>query len=381
MLYVISKLNRMNKMNNSNRRTFVKNLGYGLGALTLAPSLAAFSACIPGAGERKLGIALVGLGGYSTGQLAPALQQTNNCYLAGIVTGTPSKAESWSEKYKIPKESIYNYENFDTIKDNKNIDIVYVVLPVSMHKDFTIRAAKAGKHVICEKPMALNAADCLDMIAACKKAGVMLSIGYRLHFEPHNQEVMRLGQQQEYGKILSIDSGNGFTWGRSSDSWRLKKALSGGGALMDMGIYAIQAARYTTGMEPLFVTARETKTNADLFKEVDDTITWELEFPGKIMAKGKSSYSSNISFLDVKAERGKFGLGPAYGYSGIAGYNASGPMDHPQINQQAGQMDDFVSCIMTGKKTRVPGEEGWKDMKVIDAIYRSIASGKKERIG
>lgn len=370
----------MNKISNPHRRSFVKALSFGIGSLTLAPALNALGSCFPANGNGTLGIALVGLGGYSSGQLAPALQQTHNCYLAGIVTGTPSKAKDWSEKYKIPKDNIYNYENFDSIKTNKNIDIVYVVLPVSMHKEFTVRAAKAGKHVICEKPMALNAADCLHMIDACKQAGVMLSIGYRLHFEPHNQEVMRLGQQRTYGKITALDSGNGFSWGRGNDSWRLKKALSGGGALMDMGIYAIQAARYTTGMEPLFVTATETKTNPELFKEVDDTITWALEFPGGLIAKGKSSYSSNISFLDVQAERGKFGLKPGYGYSGIAGYNAKGPMNHPQVNQQAGQMDDFASCIKTGKQTRVPGAEGWKDMKVIDAIYRSIDSGKKERI-
>lgn len=370
----------MNNKIKASRRTFVKTISYGVGALTLTPALNAIGSCFPKPKGEKLGIALVGLGGYSTGQLAPALQQTQNCYLAGIVTGTPSKADSWSKQYNIPSENIYNYQSFDRIKDNKSIDIVYVVLPVSMHKDFTIRAAKAGKHVICEKPMALKAADCLEMIAACKLARVMLSIGYRLHFEPHNQEVMQLGQQRKYGEILSIDSGNGFKWGRSSDSWRLKKALSGGGALMDMGIYAIQAARYTTGMEPLFVTAKETKTNSDLFKEVDDTIDWELEFPGGLVARGKSSYSSNLSFLDVKAKEGKFGLGPAYGYSGIAGYNTKGPMDHPQVNQQAMQMDDFAHCIANGQRTRVPGEEGWKDMKIIDAIYRSIASGRKEPI-
>lgn len=370
----------MSKISKPERRSFIKTLSLGVGTLTLAPALNALGSCFPNTGNKKLGIALVGLGGYSTGQLAPALQQTTNCYLAGIVTGTPSKATEWSERYKIPKANIYNYENFDAIKDNKAIDIVYVVLPVSMHKEFTIRAAKAGKHVICEKPMALNAGDCLEMIAACKQAGVMLSIGYRLHFEPHNQEVMQLGQQRSYGEIKEIDSGNGFKWGRSNDSWRLKKALSGGGALMDMGIYAIQAARYTTGMEPVFVTAKESKSDPILFKEVDDTITWELEFPDGLVAKGKSSYSSNISFLDVQAERGKFGLGPAYGYGGIAGYNNKGPMTHPQVNQQARQMDDFANCINTGKNTRVPGEEGWKDMKVIDAIYRSIGSGKKERI-
>jgi predicted dehydrogenase len=363
-----------------NRRKFIRSASYGAAALALAPALNALGSCAPDQQKKKLGIALVGLGGYSTGQLGPALQQTRNCYLAGVVTGTPEKAESWSAKYNIPKENIYNYSNFDDIANNKAIDIVYVVLPVSMHKDFTIRAAKAGKHVICEKPMALNAADCSEMIDACKKAKRMLSIGYRLHFEPHNIEVMRLGQKQVFGKLTAIDSGNGFSWGRGADSWRLKKAMSGGGALMDMGIYAIQAARYTTGKEPLYVTATEEKSNLQLFKEVDDTIRWQLEFPQELIAKGMSSYSQNISFLKVNAENGSFGLSPAYGYGGIAGTTSKGPMDFPQINQQAAQMDDFAQCVQLGKQTRVPGEEGLRDMKVIDAIYRSIASGKREQI-
>lgn len=140
----------------------------------------------------KLGIALVGLGSYSAAELAPALQETQHCYLAGIVTGTPSKTDDWKKKYNIPDKNIYTYQSFDSIKDNPDIHIIYVVLPNSMHADYVVRAAKAGKHVICEKPMAVKVADCDRMIQACKDAGVMLSIGYRLHFEPYNKEMMRL---------------------------------------------------------------------------------------------------------------------------------------------------------------------------------------------
>src|SRR5688572_7613309 len=118
--------------------------------------------------DGKLGIALVGLGSYATGQLAPALQQTKDCYLAGIVTGTPAKAEKWKSQYNLADKNIYNYQNFDRIKDNPDIDVIYVVLPNSMHAEYVIRAAKAGKHVICEKPMAVTVEDCDEMIAACK---------------------------------------------------------------------------------------------------------------------------------------------------------------------------------------------------------------------
>ena len=325
-------------------------------------------------------MALVGLGSYATYELAPALQETSNCYLAGIVTGTPAKQKMWSDKYNIPQKNIYNYQNFDNISSNPDIDIVYVVLPVSMHKEYTIRAAQAGKHVISEKPMAISSADCQEMIDACKKAGRKLSIGYRLHFEPYNQEMMRLGQQKVYGKLLQIDCGNGFVYGGDPNAWRLKKAMAGGGGLMDMGVYCIQGARYVTGEEPTYVTAREEKTKPDLFKEVDETIYFDLEFPSGCIAKGISSYNMNTNYLRVKGEKGDFELSEAYRYGGMVGKTPKGPMNFPQINQQTAQMDDFANCITQNKNTIVPGEMGMQDMKIVEAIYRSVASGKREKI-
>src|SRR5215217_2684998 len=212
------------------RREFLYNLCFSLGGSFL---MAPFANCQSAPKSKpmtqhdhlkKLGIALVGLGSYSTYQLAPALQQTQHCYLAGIVTGTPAKEKMWAAQYNIPASNIYNYQNFDRIADNKDIDIVYVVLPIALHKEFTIRAAQAGKHVICEKPMALNAQECRDMIYACKKANRMLSIGYRLHFEPYNLEMMRLGQQKVFGAVQAIDCANGYVWGDDTTAWRLKKA-------------------------------------------------------------------------------------------------------------------------------------------------------------
>ncbi|AYL96381.1 Gfo/Idh/MocA family protein [Mucilaginibacter celer] len=362
----------------TSRRNFIRNASLGIGSLALSPTLIQLAAAKP---AKKLGIALVGLGYYSGGQLAPALQQTQHCYLAGIVTGTPSKAVDWAKKYNIQQKNIYNYQNFDEIAKNPDIDIVYVVLPVSMHKEYTIRAAQAGKHVICEKPMALNAADCKDMIAACKKANRLLSIGYRLHFEPHTIELMRLGQKQVYGKVKSIDTGNGFTYGGDPNAWRLKKALAGGGGLMDMGIYSIQGSRYTLGQEPIRVKATQEKTKPDLFKEVDETVFWELQFPGGQKVTGKSSYNHDWGYLKAEAEKGNFELGPAFGYGGIDGKVNGSQMQFPQINQQAAQMDDFALCVTQNKQSRVPGEEGLKDMLVVDAIYRSLDSGKWEKIG
>ena len=371
------------------RREFVVQISYlGIGSLALT-SLSSFASC--GAtdnrsaenqkaqqAKKKLGIALVGLGSYSKGQLAPALKETQDCYLAGIVTGSPDKVDKWRQDYDIPAENVYNYENFDSIKDNPAIDIVYVVLPNAMHADFTIRAAKAGKHVICEKPMAVTVEDCDRMIAACKEAGKMLSIGYRLHFEPYNKEAMRIGQEQVFGKLKKIKAEHGMG---STSGWRLDKELAGGGPLMDVGIYCVQAARYTTGLEPIAVTAiEEPKTDSEKYKEIEESLTWQMEFPGGILAECKCSYSKPQNLLRGDAENGWFELRPAYAYRGISGETAKGKMNFEQVNQQALQMDDFARAIKDKRATPVSGEMGRQDVKILQAIYKAMESGKRVEI-
>ncbi len=328
--------------------------------------------------QEKLGIALVGLGSYSTRQLAPALQETGLCQLAGVVTGTPSKEALWQERYPQLTGHVYNYDNFDRIADDEAIDIVYVVLPNSMHAEFTIRAAQAGKHVICEKPMAVSAAEAQTMIDACDAASRRLYIGYRLHFEPHNLEAMRIGREQVFGKVKYMQTAFGFRIGDPSQ-WRLKKALAGGGALMDVGIYALQAARYVTGEEPVEVTAQEYKTDPEKFAEVDETITWQMTFPSGCVATCATTYAAYEERLYATAERGWVELRPAYGYGGIRGRTSDGPMDFPQVNQQARHMDGIADSIMNGHETTVGGEEGLRDMRVIDAIYESIRTGGEVR--
>jgi predicted dehydrogenase len=328
--------------------------------------------------QHKLGIALVGLGGYSSGELAPSLQETQHCYLAGIVTGSPQKAEKWKKQYEIPDKNIYNYQNFDTIIDNPDIDIVYVVLPNSMHAEYTIRAAKAGKHVICEKPMAVSVDECERMITASREAGKMLSIGYRLHFDPYHLEMMRLGQKKIYGPIKKIKAENGMD---GTSGWRLDKKLSGGGPLMDLGVYCIQGARYTTGLEPLAVTAQEgPKTNPGMFKDIEETISWQMEFPEGIKAECMCSYSKGTNLLRAEAEKGWFELSPTYAYRGLKGRTSEGEMDLPHVNQQARQMDDFAKAIKEKRPTPVPGEMGLQDVKIIKAIYKAMETGKRVKV-
>ena len=358
------------------RRAFVRTLALGAGGTLLLPA-----ALAEAQSTRKLGVALLGLGKYSTGQLAPALQQTKHCRLAGVVTSSPEKAAKWQQQYGIPAKNCYDYKTFDRIVDNPDIDIVYVVTPNALHAEYAVRAAQAGKHVICEKPMATTVADCQRMIAASQKAGKKLSIGYRLHFEPHNQEMMRLGQTQAYGKLTHLASDNAFKFRPGSDTpWRVDKTLAGGGPLMDMGIYCLQGCLYTKGQVPTSVTAKfAPNTDPQLFKNVEAAIDWQLRFADGATADCHTSYAENLPGR-LRAEAGSnwFELQPAFGYGGLAGRTSKndGKLDLPNINQQAAQMDDFAQCVLENRPTRVPGEMGLRDVQLLLAIYRAAETGR-----
>ena len=326
----------------------------------------------------RLGVALVGLGYYSRDLLAPALQQTKHCYLAGIVTGTPSKAETWKKQYNIPDKNIYNYQNFDQIANNPDIDVVYVVLPPSMHHEYTIRAAKAGKHVWCEKPMAMNEKECLEMIDACKKNKRSLAIGYRLQHEPNTIEYRRIINQKLLGKVQKLNCAAGYRDNRT-DHWKQKKEM-GGGVLYDMGVYAIQGARLGTGMEPVsIISAQTSTTRPEIYTNgLDETTIATLEFPGGILANIKTSFGENINFLDIDCEKGSVKLAPYSAYAGVKGKSPLGEINYTYEVpfQQATQMDDDAMAIMAKKPMLVPGEEGLRDIRIVEAIYKSAGQGK-----
>ena len=357
------------------RREFLKT------AVLTAPALRSLAwAAEPPA--RKIGYALVGLGRLSGGQLAPALQSTKYCRLTGLVSGSPEKAREWAQKYGVPERSIYNYENFDSIKDNPDIDVVYVVLPNSMHAEYTIRAAKAGKHVLCEKPMAVSSKECEAMIAACRDAQRQLMVGYRLHFEPFNREMMRLSREKVFGPVRTIEAAAGFRIGDPAQ-WRLKKALSGGGSLLDVGVYSLQAARYIAGEEPVAVSAQWTKTDAVKFKDVEEeTIQFTLKFPGGAVANCTGSYATRLTRWHAGAEDGWFELSPAFGYGPLKGRTFRTGDDQPKempfdnVNHFVAEMDDFAQCILSGRPTSVPGEEGRRDLRVCEAIYEAAGNGR-----
>lgn len=329
--------------------------------------------------KEKLGIALVGLGYYSTDLLAPALQMTEKCYLAGIVTGTPAKAETWKKKYNIPDKNIYNYQNFDQIANNPDIDVVYVVLPPSMHLEYTVRAAKAGKHVFCEKPMAMNVAECEAMIKACNDNKVNLAIGYRCQHDPNVQAYMKVGKEKPFGKIKMINSAAGYFDGRTTH-WKQSKAL-GGGCMGDMGVYALQGARLATGEEPISVTAQASTTRPEIYKEVEETMMFQLQFPSGALANCMTSFGINMNYLQVNYERGWVKIEPQSAYNGINGSMSNGTIiNFPIKNQQAKQLDEDCMALMNKTQLIAPGEEGLRDIRVVEAIRKAASTGQQVKI-
>ncbi|TGX52715.1 Gfo/Idh/MocA family oxidoreductase [Sphingomonas gei] len=356
----------------------------GSGAALLAAALPACGRAQE-APKRKLGYAIVGLGSYATRQIMPRLQDCEFAKLTALVSGTPEKLERFGSEYGIPKTHRYSYANFDSIRDNPDIDLVYVVLPNSLHAEYSIRASQAGKHVLCEKPMAVSSAECEAMIAAAKKAGKKLMIGYRCHFEQYNRHGIELVQSGFIGRPRLITSEHGFN--AQPGQWRLDRPLSGGGSMMDIGIYSLNAARYLAGEEPIEVSAMESTDRSDpRFRNVEDRIDWQMRFPSGALANCASSYTSNHNAWRVTSTEGWVGMEPATSYEGHQMWVRKGGKAEQRTlpaaakNQFVAQLDHFAECARTGREPLVAGEEGLRDLRLIEAIYRSAREGKAIRV-
>jgi glucose-fructose oxidoreductase len=324
--------------------------------------------------KKKLGVALVGLGYYSTDLLAPALQLTQYCELKGIVTGSPEKIPIWQTKYGILDKNIYNYQNMHTIADNDEIDVVYIVLPPALHAKYSIIAANAGKHVWCEKPMEVSSEKCQSIIKACADNKVKLSIGYRMHHEPNTQTLMQWAKSTPYGKINHIHAEAGYYESRVTH-WKQIKEL-GGGAMYDMGVYPLNAIRYTKGMEPIAVSARHQTKRPEIYHQVDEATLFDLKFSDGSTASGKTSFAHNINDLKVDCESGNYHLRPFQSYTGVSGGASDGTVLKAfKGNQQAKQMDSDALALMKDKPVLVPGIEGLKDIAIVEKIYSSAANG------
>jgi glucose-fructose oxidoreductase len=360
------------------RRDFLRGLSITTAGLALGPNY--ITDLLAQNSGRKLGVAMLGLGNYATNQLAPALLETKLCQLTAVVTGHPEKGQKWANQYNLKKENIYSYENFDRIANNRDVDIVYVVTPPALHPEFTIRAAKTGKHVISEKPMATSVADCDRMIDTCKRAKVQLGIGYRMHYDLFRKELMRIVQTQELGTFMKM-AGN-FSFVMNEHQWRIEKKLAGGGAMMDLGIYVVQAAIQAANADPVSVTAHEEpKQRPDFFNETEETLKFTLNFANGATCEGTTSFNGQGNNFRAEGSKGWFEMSRgAFSYNGGVGQTSKGPLNFPWINQQAAQIDDFAECVLTGRKTPVPGEMGRTHMAIISAVYEAARTGKVVKV-
>lgn len=401
-------------MQTTSRRSFIENVGTGVMAGSLFPVTSLASSDSPGVPGRdpidvqlsplfdptelkeaalpkiippvrRVGYCLVGLGHLSLGQILPAFGQSKYARPVALVSGDAAKANKVAAQYGIDAKNIYSYQTFDQIAGNKEIEAVYIVLPNSMHEEFVIRAAKAGKDILCEKPMATSSASARRMIDACKSAGKKLMIAYRIQYEPKNNLIKEWVRNEMFGKVKIIESFHGQNQGDPTQ-WRQKKALAGGGPLPDVGIYNINTTRFLLGMEPQWVSASLIQPKDDpRFKEVEESLIFQMGFPGNVIAYGGCSYGVHKSarYRCLTDKGAWFGMDPAFGYTGlqIELSQARGELEYKQQvsvedkQQFATELDHFSECIIHNVNPNTPGEEGLKDMVLIEAMYASAASG------
>src|SRR5215475_2672060 len=373
----------MSKDNEITRRGFMTRVGQGLMAANAAGVLlkdAAAQLVVPEPPGKKLGWAIVGLGSLSIHQILPAFAQCEKSKVVALVSGHPDKAAKLAARYGVNPKSIYNYQNYDSIKDNAEVDIIYIVLPNGMHCEYTVRGLQAGKHVLTEKPMANTPAECQQMIDAGRKANRKLMVAYRCRYEPYNQEAIRVARSNELGTTKVILADAGFNMG-DPNQWRLKKDLAGGGSLMDIGIYALQAARYLSGEEPKEVNAMMYSTPGDVrFKEVEEAINFQLRFPSGILANCSSSYGyDSQNRYRVVGTDGWVELEPATIYSDLRmrvhKNNVLEEVQLPVKDHFALEMDHMSECVMENKEPLTPGEEGLRDLTIMMKIYEAAKTG------
>lgn len=336
----------------------------------------------------SVGFAIIGLGGYALNQMMPRFSQAKRAHVAALVSGNPDKLRRVGDAYGVPEDARYSYEAFAKIAADDRVDAVYIVLPTGLHAEWTIRAFAAGKHVLCEKPMAISSKDCERMIAAARRADRKLMIAYRSHFEPYNLEAMKLMQQKAVGDIRLVRTEQAYRMGPTSpgQNWRVNRALAGGGPLEDYGIYGLQSALYLTGEMPESISATTFRPNGDpRFAEVFAHVSAQLRFPSGAVAQLVTSYDSaggNISL--VRGTDGTLIMDPATSYAGqkmrIEGPNSGAftPGD-PEV-QFARQLDHLADAIRDGTQIRTAGEMGLRDLRLIEAIYASAETGRTVKV-
>ncbi|MDZ7964510.1 MAG: Gfo/Idh/MocA family oxidoreductase [Nostoc sp. DedSLP03] len=338
--------------------------------------------------EKKLGWAIVGLGKFATQQIIPSFGECKRSKLVALVSGDRAKAEGIAQQYGVNSKNIYNYQNYDTIRNNPEVDVIYIILPNGLHAEYSIRGAQAGKHIMCEKPMAITVEECQAMITAAKKGDRKLMIAYRAQYEPYNLAAIELAQSGKLGKLKTITSDHGRNLDPKdpADRWRAQKKLAGGGSLYDIGIYSLNAARYITGEEPQEISAMMYSTPGDpRFREVEENVNFVLRFPSGVLANCTSSYGyADTKRIQVFGSDAVLELDPATDYYQhrltIKRKNSSEEQNIQEKNQFALEMDHLSESIMANKQPKTPGEEGLQDVRLMQLIYQAARTGKTIKV-
>jgi predicted dehydrogenase len=341
--------------------------------------------------EKRIGFAIVALGRLSLEEILPAFGETKNAKLVALVSGSPEKLKAVAAQYGVAPEACYDYEGFDAIKDNPEIKAVYVVTPNGLHREYAERAARAGKHVLCEKPMSVNSTEARAMLEACNTAGVKLMIAYRIQYEAYNLHLAEKVRSKAYGRLVGMSAINVQTVAENgAEQWRHKKALAGGGALPDIGLYCLNTARFLTGEEPVEIMATQYSPPDDpRYAEVEETVSFTLRFPSNTLVNCLTSYGArDDKHQRLNFEKATVDMANAYKYEGqkmtvteLDGKeSAEKSIDLPHNNQFAAEIDHFAECILNDTKPRTPGEEGVQDHILMEAIYQSALSGAPVRL-
>lgn len=323
--------------------------------------------------NRKIRYAVVGLGNISQRAAIPGLFNTKNSKLTALVSGTPEKLSALGERYGI--EDLYDYEEFDDCLSNDRVDAIYIGTPNNKHHDLAIRAARAGVHVLCEKPMEIDSTRCMEMIEAAKAGRVKLMIAYRLHFEPANLKAAEIVQSGRIGEPLFFQSSFGFLV--KPDNPRLKASL-GGGPLWDIGIYCINAARYLFREEPSEVFAFEGCSGRDRFREVSETVSVTMRFPSQKTAAFTCSFgSAPVGRLQVVGTQGQLQMEDPFSWKSgkkmiLEENGEEKSIDVPLTDQFGAEIQYFSNCIRKNIEPEPDGYEGLADVKIINAIHRSL---------
>ena len=356
------------------RRQFTKTSALALAATRL-PSFADAQAA-----QKPVGYAAVGLGSISD-IFMRARANSQTAKITALVTGHPAeKGAKYAAMYGIPKSSIYTYAQYERLADNKEVDAVYIGLPNSMHCEYTVRAARIGKHVLCEKPMAISSTECRTMIQECRTANVKLMIAYRVHYDPTWQQAMQIIDSGGIGDIQSFQGG--FFNQQRAGAWRLSRKLGGGGSVLDLGIYPLNAIRHLTREEPTSYTAIvSTRDFSGRFAEVEQSVEWTMKLPSGIIASCGCSYGQSApGFFTINGDKGSLQIQPAFNYDGVhvVGHAHDQEIDILGTGKAPFQFtleaEHFADCIRHDKRPESPGEEGLKDLLAIEAIYRAAGT-------